>query len=49
MYRFFLIFSIMERIRKGSDLPKKEVGVTEHPTKIFARQVTAKVISFIFC
>ena len=27
----------MERIRKGSDLPKK-VGVTEHPTKIFAHQ-----------
>ena len=27
----------MERIRKGSDLPKK-VGVTEHKTKIFAHQ-----------
>ena len=23
----------MERIRKGSDLRKKKVGVTEHPTK----------------
>ena len=34
-YRFFLFFSIMERIRKGSDLPKKS-GVTEHPTKTFA-------------
>ena len=28
----------MERIRKGSDLPKKKVGVTKHPTKIFADQ-----------
>ena len=46
---FFLFFSIMERIRKGSDLPKEKVGVTEHPTKIFADQVTAKVISSIFC
>ena len=26
-----------------------KVGVTEHPTKIFADQVTAKVISSIFC
>ena len=26
MYRFFLFFSIMERIRKGSDLPKKNWG-----------------------
>ena len=34
----------MERIRKGSDLPKK-AGVTEHPTKIFAHQVNTKVIS----
>ena len=31
----------MERIRKGSDLPKKKVGVTEHPPKIFAHQVNA--------
>ena len=38
----FLFFSIMERIRKGSDLPKKK-GVIEHPTKIFADQVTAKL------
>ena len=37
----------MERIRKGSDLRKKS-GATEHPTKIFADQVTAKVISSIF-
>ena len=26
MYRFFLFFSLMERIRKGSDLPKKKWG-----------------------
>ena len=39
----------MERIRKGSDLLKKKVGVTEHPTKIFEDQVIAKVISSIFC
>ena len=26
MHRFFLFFSIMERIRKGSDLPKKIGG-----------------------
>ena len=26
MYRFFLLFSIMERITKGSDLPKKSGG-----------------------
>ena len=39
----------MERIRKGSDQPKKKVGVTEHPAKILADQVTAKVISSIFC
>ena len=39
----------MERIRKGSDLPKKKRGVTEHPTEIFAHQVNAKVISSIFC
>ena len=26
MYRFFLFFSIMEIIRKGSDLPKKSGG-----------------------
>ena len=32
--------------RKGSDLPKK-VGVAEHPTKIFAQQVNAKVISIL--
>ena len=37
----------MERIRQGSDLPEKKVGVTEHPTKIFADQVTAKFISSI--
>ena len=24
----FFVFSIMERIRKGSDMPKKKVGVT---------------------
>ena len=40
---------MMKRGRKGSDLPKKKVGVTEHPTKIFAHQVNAKVISSIFC
>ena len=34
---------------KKNDLPKKKVGVTEHPTKIFAHQVNAKVISSIFC
>ena len=45
--QIFLFFSIMERIRKGSDLPKK-VGVTKHPTKIFAHQVNAKVVSSIF-
>ena len=28
---------------------RKKVGVTEHPTKIFAYQVNAKVISYIFC
>ena len=40
----------MERITKGTDLPKKKMGVTEHPTKIFApHQVNAKVISSIFC
>ena len=39
----------MERIRKGSDLPKKQVGFTKHPTKILARQVNAKVISSMFC
>ena len=49
LYRLFLFYSIMERVRKGGDLPKKEVGVTEHPTKIFAHQVNAKVISSIFC
>ena len=47
--QIFLFFSIMERIRKGSDLPKKKVAVTEHPTKIFAHQVNARVISSIFC
>ena len=41
-----MFFSIMQRIIKGSDLPKK-MGVTEHPTKIFADQVTAKVVSSI--
>ena len=49
LHIFFLFFRIMERIRKESDLPKKKVGVTKHPTKIFADQVTAKVISSIFC
>jgi len=39
----------MERIRKGSDLPKKKVGVTEHPKEIFAHQVNTKVMSSIFC
>ena len=45
----------MERIRKRSDPPTKKAGggggegVTEHPTKIFAHQVHAKVISSIFC
>ena len=48
-HRFFLCLSIMKRIRKGSDLPKKKVVVTEHPTKIFAHQVNTKVISSIFC
>ena len=37
----------MERIRKGSD-PTKKSGVTEHPTKIFTDEVTAKVISSTF-
>ena len=32
-----LFFSIMARIRKGNDMPKK-IGVTEYPTKIFAHQ-----------
>ena len=45
--QIFLFFSITERVRKGSDLPKKK-GVTDHPTKIFAHQVNAKVISSIF-
>ena len=40
---------LFERIPKGSELPKKKVGVTEHPTKTFADQVTAKAISSIFC
>ena len=48
-YRFFLYFGTMAKIRKGSDLPKKKVGVTAHPTKIFALQVNAKVISSISC
>ena len=48
-HRFFWFFSTMERVKKGSDLPKKKVGVTELPTKIFAHQVNAKVISSIFC
>ena len=39
----------MESIRKGSDLPKKKVGFTEHPAKILAHQVNAKVISSMFC
>ena len=26
MHRFFLFFSMMERVRKGSDLPKKKWG-----------------------
>ena len=38
---FFWFFSIMERIRKGSDLPEKKVGFTEHPAKILAHQVKA--------
>ena len=45
----FFVFSMMKRVRNGSDLPKKKVGVTEHPTKVFARQVNAKAISSIFC
>ena len=45
--QIFLFFSIMERIRKGSDLPKKKVGFTEHPTKILAHQVNAKVSSIV--
>ena len=28
---------------------RKKVGVTEHPTKILAHQVNAKVISSLFC
>ena len=53
-YRLFLFFSIAERIRKGSDLPKKNGGggggwgVTEHPTNILAHQVNTKVISSMF-
>ena len=43
----FLFFVILERIRKGSYLPKKKVGV--HPTKIFSHQVNATAISTIFC
>ena len=45
---FFLFFSIMGRIRKGSDLPEKKVGVTEHPTKIFAQQVLTQRSSAIY-
>ena len=44
----FLFFVIMERIRKGSDLPKKKVGVTLHPKKIFSHQVNAAAFSTTF-
>ena len=45
---FFLSFSIMEESEKEV-ICRKKVEVTEHTTKIFADQVTAKVVSSIFC
>ena len=45
--QIFLFFSIMERIGKGIDVEKK-LEVTEHPTKILAHQVNAKVTGSMF-
>ena len=46
---FFFIFKENGKNQKRSDLPKKKVGFTEHPIKILAGQVNAKVISSMFC
>ena len=45
----FFVFKYNEKNQKRKWSAEKEVGVTEHPAIIFADQVTANVISSIFC
>ena len=46
--QIFFVFKYNGKNQKRKRSAEKKVGVTEHPTKIFADQVTAKVISSIF-
>ena len=45
---FFSIFSKMERIRKGSDMPEKKWGSPNIQQKIFAHQANTKSSALYF-
>ena len=49
MHIFFVFVLVQWKELEKEVICRKKVGVTEHPTKIFAHQGNAKVISSIFC